>query len=446
MSANAYKRLNVSDNFVVPYTANKTWDILSSSFAENSITVNIGTNATSSLFNPTDEYNTNGQYDRLVYNSINLIYYPEFLPYTVSTQSLSNTIYNDGNLSTTSSIGRHVNLGNPNTIKFYPTGANNVIYAINVPKKLTGDKILPTTFEVYFTSGSGENQKTYKIYDDGNYNLLYSGSNISSSINTLLSQSSYVGNVFYEQNIAILTIIPDSIRLRGWRGLNPVCAQTSPSPTPSLTPSITVTPSLTATPSLTPSVTKTPSITPSVTPSITVSPSKTPSVTPSVTPSKSIKVSPSATPSLTPSNSNPLKQPTFQVLNLANDEGIIGSNSVITNITLYPPGDKFYIYDTGLYSYPLDYLKRLYGAITTANIGPSYSKYRIKVDINGFNPSNIPDVQGTLQLYLNNSIVSTKTFSYNDLSLGNGSIYFDSIAFNNTGDQIKIEFTIQTFF
>ena len=88
MSANAHKRLNISDNFVVPYTANKSWDILSSSFAENNVTVNIGVNTTNSLFDPINEYQTNGQYDRLVYNSINLSYYPNYLPYLVSTQSL----------------------------------------------------------------------------------------------------------------------------------------------------------------------------------------------------------------------------------------------------------------------------------------------------------------------------------------------------------------------
>lgn len=221
MSTNAFKRFNVSDTFVLPYTANKTWDIISSSFVENKVVVNIGVNTTQSTFNPVSEYKTNNQYDRLVYNSINLTYYPNFLPTASSTASRQGSFYNDGTLSTSSYYNGFVELGNLDTIKFFPTGNNATIYVLNTPRNLTSEKILPTTFEVTFASGSN----TYKIYDDGNYNLFYSGSNISSSIGNVLSQSSYIGNVFYEQNIAILTVIPNNIRLTGWRGIDPYCEQ-----------------------------------------------------------------------------------------------------------------------------------------------------------------------------------------------------------------------------
>ena len=104
MSANVYKRLSVSDTFVVPYTANKSWDISSGSFADHRIVVNLGVNYSGSIFDPNSEYITNGQYDRLVYNSINMTYYPKFLP---SASSLylterQNTVLNDGTLTTQS--------------------------------------------------------------------------------------------------------------------------------------------------------------------------------------------------------------------------------------------------------------------------------------------------------------------------------------------------------
>jgi hypothetical protein len=338
MSANTFKRLNVSDTFVVPYTANKSWDIDSGSFADQHIVINVGTKYTGT-FDPETEYFTNNQYDCLVYKSINFSYYPTFYSKVVSTSSLQNTVYNDGTLSTSSywkGINTH-NPGNLDTVKFFPTGNSDVIYVINVPKTLTGDKILPTTFELTFVSAS----TTCKLYDDGNYNLLYSGSNISSSINTVLSQSSYVGNVFYEQNVTVITVIPNNVRTTAWRGTNPYCVQASgntgylaytdlelyyidnsvttgvtkindisdpdyvapvlnlvlcplPSATPSVTPSISITPSVTSTPSVTPTVT------PSVTPSVSVTPSITPSI--SVTPSFSVSISvtPSVTPSTTP--------------------------------------------------------------------------------------------------------------------------------------------------
>lgn len=308
MSANTFKRLNVSDTFVVPYTANKSWDIDSGSFADQHIVINVGTKYTGT-FDPETEYFTNNQYDRLVYESTNFSYYPTFYSKVVSTSSLQNTVYNDGTLST-SSYWKGINAYNPgnlDTVKFFPTGNGDVIYVINVPKTLTGDKILPTTFELTFVSAS----TTCKLYDDGNYNLLYSGSNISSSINTVLSQSSYVGNVFYEQNIAVITVIPNNVRATAWRGANPYCVQTSPSATPTNTPSISVTPSVTPTISVTPSITpslsvgasNTPTPTPSVTPSVTPSNTATPSITPSVTSTPSI--TPSITPSVTPSTSEP---------------------------------------------------------------------------------------------------------------------------------------------
>jgi hypothetical protein len=221
MSANAFKRFNISDVFIVPYTANKTWNLPSSSFTENNIIINVGVNTTKSLFDPINEYKTNGQYDRLVYNSINLTYYPNFLPYQVSTSSRQGSIYNDGTLSTSSYYNGFTELGNLDTVKYFPTESNAVIYVLNIPRNLTSDKILSTTFEVNFISGSS----SFKIYDDGNYNLLYSGSNVSSSIGTILSQSSYVGNVFYEQNIAILTVFPTLLRATGWRPINPYCEQ-----------------------------------------------------------------------------------------------------------------------------------------------------------------------------------------------------------------------------
>jgi len=298
MSANVYKRLNVSDTFVVPYTANKSWDITSESFAANRINVLVGINHSGSTFNPTSEYISNNQYDRLVYDSVNLTYYPNFLPRYINISSKLNTLLNDGTLTTSSYFRGHIELGNSNTVKYFPTGANAYIYVLNIPKSLTSEKILPTTFEAYFATGSA----ALKIYDDGNYNLLYSGSDVSSSIGTVLTYGSQVGNIFYEQNIAILTVVPDSILATSWRGADPYCIQASPSPTPT----VSATPSVT--PTVTPSVSVTPSVTISVTPSITASPNlsltptqtitPTPTVTPTITSTPSISITP--TPTVTP--------------------------------------------------------------------------------------------------------------------------------------------------
>ena len=433
MSANAYKRLNISDNFVVPYTANKSWDILSSSFAANSITVNVGINTTNSLFDPINEYKTNGQYDRLVYNSVNTSYYPNFLPYQRSTSSRQGSYYNDGTLSTSSYFNGLVDLGNPNTIKFYPTGNGAIIYAINVPRSLTSDRILPTTFEVNFASGSGENQKLYKIYDDGNYNLLYSGSNISSSIGTILSQSSYVGNVFYEQNIAILTVIPDSVRLRGWRGINPVCAQASPSPTPSITPTKTPTPTISVTPSIT--LTPTPSITktPSITPTISVTPSVTKSVPVTPTPSKTLPptVTPTPTISVTPTPSSNTVNITISNISKGDNVGTIKSVALST-------GAAFFTYNSFNYGFPLYGIgnyANLPSDLLGTNTAPQTSKI-IRVTIGSY-PTSFDS--GQLILYKNNIAVSTKILTP---SVGLVTVNFDAISWT-TSDILRITYEFQ---
>ena len=481
----AFKRINVSDSFVVPYTANKSWNILSSSFAEHQIDVNIGVKNTSSVFDPIGEYNTNGQYDRLIYDSVNTTYYPNFLPTHVNTSSRQGTIWNDGTLSTSSYYNGFINLGNLDTVKYYPTSSNSVIYAINVPRQITGDKILPTTFEVmfgptncnsyllvagknntyqYITCSTGEfitemvddfmpsvircvdnnygivitggntpstsslgSCQLYppsKIYDDGNYNLLYSGNYMSSSIGTLLSQSCYVGNVFYEQNIAILTIVPNLLRLKGWRGIDPYCLTETdigykayanleqyyldngvstgitkpnnygdpdyvapvwdtdfcplPSPSPSVTPSTTpppsVTPSVSPAPSITPSVSPAPSITPSVSPPASspipsISPSKTPSVTPSKTPS----VTPSITPSITPSTTPPL--PGNLLYNWSLSVGVTANSSTV-NLTApslitgtdFPFTADLHVYNTTIVGVSQTLIINISAAISGGNI------------------------------------------------------------------------------
>ena len=321
MSANVFKRLNVADTFVAPYTANKSWEISSSSFAEKKIITNIGVNHSGSIFDPTQDYYTNSQYDRLVYDSINLLYYPSYFP-TGSplfySERINSPIF-DATFTSASYWKGHINLGNLDTIKYFPATSGSVIYVLNIPKNLASEKILPNTFEVYFSSGSNY---TAKIYDDGNYNLFYSGSNVSSSIGTVLSQSSYVGNVFYEQNVAILTIVPNSIRLMGWIGDDPYCIQAtaaSPSVTPSITRSVSRTPSLTPTKTPSKTIPRTPSLTPTRTPSKTVSssPGSTPSLTPSKTPSLTPTKTPSLTPTITPSPSGnyDLLTGTFTVTN-----------------------------------------------------------------------------------------------------------------------------------
>jgi hypothetical protein len=197
MSDTALKRLNVSDVFTIPYEANKLWSIPSSSFEDDGIFFQIGT------YTDSQDKTTYTDSD-LLYKSVLANYYPTFYPtFSHSTASYSQTIYWSTNLSTASYSGLQ-NIGNQvTTEKYFPTTSGSFIYTLNIPTSLYSNKIVPTTFEMYVSGG--------KIYDDGEYNLRWSGSSQTSSINTIISQSSYVGNLFYEQGLGVLTIVPNSV-------------------------------------------------------------------------------------------------------------------------------------------------------------------------------------------------------------------------------------------
>lgn len=193
MSDTVLKRLNVSDVFTIPYEANKLWSVTSSNFEDYGIFIETGS-YTSSL-NKLDY-----TYSDLLYKSVLVNYYPTFYPtFSHSTASYSQTIYWSTNLSTASYSG-FLNIGNQATTEkhFYTSS----IQIINIPSNLYSNKIVPTTFEAIVNGG--------KIYDDGEYNLRWSGSSFTGSVGIIISQSSYVGNVFYEQGLGVLTRISAS--------------------------------------------------------------------------------------------------------------------------------------------------------------------------------------------------------------------------------------------
>lgn len=162
MSSTVTKRLNVSDVFTIPYKANKLWLVPSSSFTSESIYFEIGTNTTSSL-------KTEYTQENLLYKSVLINYYPEFYPTSSHTLSSYNQTINYNLTLSTSSYKGFQNLGNlATTEKYYPVSSDAFIYTINIPKSLYSEKIQPLTFRMEVAGGT--------IYDDGEYNLRWSGS------------------------------------------------------------------------------------------------------------------------------------------------------------------------------------------------------------------------------------------------------------------------------
>ena len=192
------KRFDVSDVFVSPYEANKHYNIISASFENYNITFNIGELANNI---PKNQYTT----ENLLYQSVLSNYYPEFYP--TSSHSTS-SYFQTNNLNST--LKQNIDyfalqrLGNgATTEKYFPTYTGSYILTLNIPKNIYYEKIQPGSFRLEVSGGI--------IYDDKEYNLRWSGNNISSSIGSVISQSSYIGNIWYEQGLATLTIIPNTL-------------------------------------------------------------------------------------------------------------------------------------------------------------------------------------------------------------------------------------------
>lgn len=197
------KRFDVSDVFVSPYEANKSYDISSSSFDDYNVVFDVGTKPDLTL--PKNQYNT----ENLLYQSVLANYYPEFYPTeSHSTSSYFQTVNYRNNYKTDIDYKALQILGNGvTTEKYFPTYTGSFIFTLNIPKNIYYDKVQPGSLLLEVSGGV--------VYDDGEYNLRWSGPNISSSINTVISQSSYVGNIWYEQGLATLTIIPNVIVTTG---------------------------------------------------------------------------------------------------------------------------------------------------------------------------------------------------------------------------------------
>jgi len=194
----AYKQFLTSDIIVTPFEVSKAFNFEgAAALTGSNVSIDrfLGLN-TSSLFSPNTDPITgqvSTQYQRLVYDSVKELYYSNYLSSSfgdiLNTGSLVPGADTDGDriVGTTQSTGRYYNY-NPTSLtyeKYFPTASNAVIGVISIPGRLFGEYILPNSFTLKAESGS--------IYDDGNGNLLLSGSN------------QICGNIFYEHGIAVIT-------------------------------------------------------------------------------------------------------------------------------------------------------------------------------------------------------------------------------------------------
>jgi len=181
----SFKQLNKSDVTHVPYTANKQWDSTVNSYPSSGsyITIYRGTKLTGTFNSITDPV-TEGQYERLVYNQINHMFYQNFSGSFLNTSSLANDFYYESASRTLATASYFRYDENPKLIKRLPTGSNQSIRVFAINQEVYGSKVLPYNFVL--------SSSAYYITDDGNGNLYDQG-------------TVHIGNIFYPQGIAVVT-------------------------------------------------------------------------------------------------------------------------------------------------------------------------------------------------------------------------------------------------
>ena len=163
-----FKRIHSENISVIPYEANKTYDLtydklpnICQNGSDDDIKILTGQKI-STNFVADFEPMTQNQYQKSVYNTINKLYYNKFS---------SSFDYDSNN----------------ELIKNFPSNENSFIRVIQIPQSKYGNNIFPNNFEL--------NSDIFSIKDDGNGNLF----------DTNYSPSIHVGNIFYNQGLAIIT-------------------------------------------------------------------------------------------------------------------------------------------------------------------------------------------------------------------------------------------------
>jgi hypothetical protein len=194
----AYKQFLAADITVVPFEVNKAFSYKGVELDVSDVSINrfLGTNLSGSLFNPNTDPTTgqtSTQYQRLIYSSIQELYYSNYLTSSygdpVPTASLVPGTNTEGDRLTgyTQADGRYFNY--PQTTltfaKIFPTGSGSQVGVLSIPSRLYGNYIVPNSF-IWDSDG-------ILINDDGEGNLINSNT------------GNICGQIFYPHGLAIIT-------------------------------------------------------------------------------------------------------------------------------------------------------------------------------------------------------------------------------------------------
>ena len=159
----SFKKLSKSDVTLVPYYANKQWNLSYCPYPTSSeyLTIYNGTNLTGSFSSDNDPI-TEGQYDRLVYSQINQLFYQKYTA-PLNTSSLANSIYYESASQQRPTHSYFIYNDSARLVENFPTGAMEGIRVLAINQGIYGDKVLPNHFQL--------SSSAYNITDDGYGNL-----------------------------------------------------------------------------------------------------------------------------------------------------------------------------------------------------------------------------------------------------------------------------------
>ncbi len=183
----AFKRLNNSDVVTLPYIANKYWEFTACGSQNSGLRFYTGKKMSGS-FSPSTEFAYGGEYERLVYDNINHLYYQEYSGSLLDDSSnlLGNNYQTATEYRPSGSYYNYTPEGY--MVKDFPVEYGNEIKVIGVSPLVYGTSLNPGTFEISASS--------YHFIDDGRGNIYDSfGSN----------SGSLVGNIFYKHGIVVVT-------------------------------------------------------------------------------------------------------------------------------------------------------------------------------------------------------------------------------------------------
>ena len=174
-----YKEIKSSDISVVPVQTNKSFNLSSSLDTIQSIQFRSGSD------------NLSGSY----WDSLRVNFYLSGSDLATEDLRFNNPHY--------SRIGEHYNPNNTSnpiseqhSNKFHSSGS-----VLSIPQKYFGEKIKQESFKLTDNSTS----ETIVIKDDGFGNLYAVGASISSSNSSMSSSDNYVGNIFYNNGVVVIT-------------------------------------------------------------------------------------------------------------------------------------------------------------------------------------------------------------------------------------------------